>query len=164
MKKQSLFIVLVVLCMITMAVGYSIFRTNVEVAGKTAMAQDIEVIFTKIGEIKQEGCENATAVISENKKKVTINIDYLKYKGAYADFPITIKNVGTIPARLESIRQFGIGNDSSINISYTGIGVTDSVLNPGDEQNFNVRVSWLRELLNNENKYNFSISFNYVQG
>ena len=91
MKKQSLFIVLIVLCIITMAVGYSIFRTNAEVSGKTASAKDFEVIFTKIGEIKREGCTKASALISEDKKTVTINFETLSYKGAYADFPITLK-------------------------------------------------------------------------
>lgn len=163
MKKQNIFIVLVVLCMITMAVGYYIFRTNVEVSSKTAAAKDLEVIFTDIGEIKQEGSESATAIISDDKKKVIINVPNLKYKGAYADFPITIKNVGIVPARLESISQYGIGNDASINVSYVGIGITDSVLNPGDEQKFNIKVSWIRNLLGNVNNYEFVIRLNYVQ-
>lgn len=164
MKKQNLFIVLVVLCMITMAVGYSIFRTNVEVRGKTAVAKNLEVVFKEVTEIKQEGSQNATATISEDKKKVTINVPKLEFKGAYADFTITIKNVGTIPARLESIIEYGIGNDASIDVSYTGIGVTDFALNPGNEQTFHVKVSWVRDLLGDVNNYEFAIRFNYVQG
>lgn len=164
MKKQNLIIVLIVLCLITMAVGYSVFRTNVEVSGKTAAFKDLEVVFIKIGEIKQEGSIDATAFISEDKKRVTINVPKLMYKGAYADFPITIKNVGTIPARLESISQFGIANDASIDVTYNGIGITDAVLNPGDEQSFNVKVSWTRDLLGEVNNYEFIIRFNYIQG
>lgn len=164
MKKQNLFIVLVVLCMITMAVGYFIFRTNVEVRGKTAVAKNLEVVFKEVTEIKQEGSQNATATISEDKKKVTINVPKLEFKGAYADFTITIKNVGTIPARLESIIEYGIGNDASIDVSYTGIGVTDFALDPGNEQTFHVKVSWVRDLLGDVNNYEFAIRFNYVQG
>lgn len=163
MKKQNIFIVLVVLCMITMAVGYSIFRTNVEVRGKTAAAQDIEVIFSKIGYITEEGSEDATAVISEDKKKVTINVPKLKFKGAYAEIPITIKNVGTLPAKLETINQSGIDDDAFVCVSYDGLGVTDIALNPGDEQTFEVKVSWDRDISNNVNNYEFVIRFNYVQ-
>lgn len=164
MKKQNLFIVLFVLFMLTMAIGYSIFRTNVEVRGKTAALENLNVIFLKVGEITEVGSEDATAVISDNKKVVTIDVPKLKYKGAYAEIPITIKNIGTLPARLESIRQYGIGNDASIVAYYTGIGVTDAVLNPGEERDFKVKVTWIRDLFNSSSNYEFSIRFNYVQG
>lgn len=164
MRKQSLIIVSIVLCMITMAVGYSIFRTNTEVSGKTAAAKNLEVVFIKIGDIKQEGSVDAAAFISNGGKSVTINVPKLTYKGAYVDVPITIKNIGTLPARLQSISQFGVSNDASIDVSYNGIGITDAVLNPGDEQSFNVKVSWARDLLVDVNNCEFLIRFNYVQG
>ncbi len=163
MKRQSLLIVLIVLCIITMAVGYSIFRTNAEVSGKTSSAKNLEVVFTKIGQIKREGCTKASAVISEDKKTVTINFESLNYNGAYADFPITLKNVGSIPAKLYSINQYGL-DDDKVNVSYTGIGITDLVLNPGDEKEFNVRVSWKHDLKDDNSNYKFYIKFNYIQG
>lgn len=164
MKKQNLFVVLLVLCIITMAVGYSIFRTDIEVNGRTAVFEDLQVIFVKIGKIEEINSMDASAVISEDGKKVTISVPKLMVKGAYAKIPITIKNVGTVPAKLRSISQFGLGNNTAISVSYTGIGVTDSVLEPGDKQTFDVKVSWTRDLYNNICNYDFFIKFNYVQG
>ena len=85
------------------------------------------------------------------------------HKGAYALIPITIKNDGNIPARLESIYEYGASNQDVINVSYDGIGVTDSVLNPNDTITFNVRVSWENDTTNDFEKIEFIIRFNYVQ-
>lgn len=165
MKKQNLFIVLIVLCILTLAIGYSIFKTNVEVSGKMASGKNLDVIFTKIGNIEQVGSINASAFISTDSKRVTINVPNLLYKGAYVIIPISLKNVGTIPARLESISEYGIGYNSPVKVTYTGIGISNEILNPGDEQNFNVKVYWARSSINelNNNKYEFVIKFNYVQ-
>lgn len=163
MKKQNLFIVLVVLCIITLAIGYSIFRTNVEVSGKMASSKNLDVIFTKIGDIEQVGSVNASASISPDSKRVTINVPNLMYKGSYVIVPITLKNVGSIPARLESIREYGIGYNSPVKVSYSGIGITDEVLNPLDERDFKVKVYWALNNVKEFNKYEFIIKFNYVQ-
>lgn len=164
MKKQNLFIVLAVLCILTLAIGYSIFRTNVDVNGRMASSDNLDVIFTKIGDIVQEGSKNASAFISADSKRVTINVPNLLYKGSYVIVPISLKNVGTIPARLESINEYGIGDDSQVKVTYTGIGISNEILNPGDEQNFNVKVYWARSSINElNNKYEFVIKFNYVQ-
>lgn len=163
MKKQNIIIVLIFLCALTLAVGYVVFRTNVEVNGKTAAAQNLEVIFKSVGEIKEVDCIDSTAIISEDRKNVTISVPNLMKKGAYAEFPITIKNIGTLPAKLQTISQYGVGNDASISVSYDGIGVTDATLNPGDERTFTVKVIWKRDLLAEENNYKFMIRFNYVQ-
>lgn len=164
MKKQNIFIVLLVLCLLTLTIGYSLFRTNVEVRGKTAALESLNVVFTRIGKIEEVGSQEASATISDDKKNVTINVPKLMYKGAYAEIPITIKNVGTLPARLESIVQYGIGNNSSILVTYDGIGVTDAVLNPCEERNFKVKVLWAFDLFNASSNYEFCIKFNYVQG
>lgn len=163
MKKQNIIIVLIFLCALTLAVGYVVFRTSVEVSGKTATAQNLEVIFQSVGEIKQVDCVDSTAIISEDRKNVTISVPNLMKKGAYAEVPITIKNIGNLPAKLQTISQYGIGNDASISVSYDGIGVTDAVLNPGDERTFIVKVMWKRDLWADENNYKFMIRFNYVQ-
>lgn len=164
MKKQNLFIVLIVLCILTLAIGYSIFKTNVEVSGKMASSKNLDVIFTKIGNIEQVGSINASAFISVDSKRVTINVPNLLYKGSYVIVPISLKNVGTIPARLESISEYGIGYNSPVKVTYTGIGISNEILNPGDEQNFSVKVYWSRSSINElNNKYEFVIKFNYVQ-
>lgn len=163
MRKQNIFIVIITLIILTLAVGYSIFRTNVEVVGKSAVVQDLEVIFYKVDPIKQFESENAAAFISKDKKKVNISVPRLLTKGAYAIIPITIKNTGSLPARLYTISEYGLKDNKAIKVEYDGIGVTDEVLKPGDTTSFTVKISWENDLDSNYEDLKFSIDFNYVQ-
>lgn len=162
MKKQNIIAVLLFLVIFVLSVGYVIFGVNVEVEQKTANSKNLEVIFEKVGEIEELDCVNSSAKISNNKKQLVIDVPHMYKKGAYAIFPITIKNVGNIPARLESIVEYGL-NHEAILVSYDGIGITDNVLYPGDEKMFTVKVMWVNELWHGKTNYNFLIKFNYKQ-
>lgn len=164
MRKQNIFIVLTVLTILVLSIGYSIFRTNVTVKEKSATVKDFDVIFEKIGKITEDGSTDASAVIDETKKIVTISVPKLMRKDAYAIIPITIKNTGSVPAKLESIVENGLNEGGSITVSYSGIGITDAVLNPGDESNFEVKVKWENDLKDDYEEIEFFIKFNYVQG
>lgn len=164
MRKQNIFIVLTVLTILVLSIGYSIFRTNVTVKGKSATVKDFDVIFEKVGKITEDGSTDASAVIDETKKIVTISVPKLMRKGAYAIIPITIKNTGSVPAKLESIVETGLNEGGAITVSYSGIGITDAVLNPGDESNFEVKVKWENDLKDDYEEIEFFIKFNYVQG
>lgn len=164
MRKQNIFIVLTVLTILVLSIGYSIFRTNVTVKGKSATVKDFDVIFEKVGKITEDGSTDASAVIDETKKIVTISVPKLMRKDAYAIIPITIKNTGSVPAKLESIVETGLNEDGAITVSYSGIGITDAVLNPGDESNFEVKVKWENDLKDGYEEIEFFIKFNYVQG
>lgn len=164
MRKQNIFIVLTVLTILVLSIGYSIFRTNVTVKGKSATVKDFDVIFEKVGKITEDGSTDASAVIDETKKIVTISVPKLMRKGAYAIIPITIKNTGSVPAKLESIVETGLNEGGAITVSYSGIGITDAVLTPGDESNFEVKVKWENDLKDDYEEIEFFIKFNYVQG
>ena len=103
MKKQSLLIVIVILILLGVSVGYSVVRISTNVKGKTSIVKNLDVEFESIGKIEEYGSYGATAEISDDKKTVLINVPKLSYMGAYAVVPITVKNVGQIPAKLESI-------------------------------------------------------------
>lgn len=164
MRKQNIFIVLTVLTILVLSIGYSIFRTNVTVKGKSATVKDFDVIFEKVGKITEDGSTDASAIIDETKKIVTISVPKLMRKGAYAIIPITIKNTGSVPAKLESIVETGLNEGGAITVSYSGIGITDAVLTPGDESNFEVKVKWENDLKDDYEEIEFFIKFNYVQG
>ena len=164
MRKQNIFIVLMVLTILVLSIGYSIFRTNVIVKGKSAVVKDFDVVFEKVGKITEDGSMDATAKIDETKKIVTISVPKLMHRGAYAIIPITIKNTGNVPAKLESIAETGVKEGGAIDVTYSGIGITDAVLNPGDEANFEVKVAWENDLKEDYEEVEFSIKFNYVQG
>lgn len=163
MKKQSLLIVIVILILLGVSVGYSVVRVSTNVKGKTSIVKDLNVEFKSIGKIEEYGSYGATAEISNDKKTVLINVPKLSYMGAYAVVPITVKNVGQLPAKLESIYEYGTNDNEAIKITYDGIAVTDKALNPMEEEKFFIKVSWENELKNDSNEIEFYIRFNYVQ-
>lgn len=164
MKKQNIIIVIIVLLFLTMSVGYSVFRISTTVQGKAATVKNLNVEFKNIGKIEEIGSSNAFAKIAEDNKTVIINVPNLMYKGAYAVIPITVKNVGQLPAKLDSIYEYGTSENDAIKISYSGIGVTDEKLMPNDEVLFTVKVSYENDIENGENDLEFYIKFDYVQG
>ena len=163
MKKQSLLIVIVILILLGVSVGYSVFRVSTNVKGKTSIVKDLKVEFKSIGKIEEYGSYGATAEISNDKKTVLINVPKLSYMGAYAVVPITVKNVGQLPAKLESIYEYGTNDNEAIKITYDGIAVTDKALNPLEEEKFFIKVSWENELKQDSSEIEFYIRFNYVQ-
>ena len=164
MKKQSLLIVIVILILLGVSVGYSVVRISTNVKGKTSIVKDLDVEFESIGKLEEYGSYGATAEISDDKKTVLIKVPKLSYMGAYAVVPITFKNVGQIPAKLESIYEYGTNDNEAIKITYDGIAVTDKALNPLEEEKFFIKVSWENELKQDSSEIEFYIRFNYVQG
>lgn len=163
MKKQSLLIVIVILILLGVSVGYSVVRISTNVKGKTSIVKDLDVEFESIGKLEEYGSYDATAEISDDKKTVLINVPKLSYMGAYAVVPITVKNVGQLPAKLESIYEYGTNDNEAIKITYDGIAVTDKALNPLEEGKFFIKVSWENELKQDSSEIEFYIRFNYVQ-
>ena len=163
MKKQSLLIVIVILILLGVSVGYSVVRVSTNVKGKTSIVKELNVEFKSIGKIEEYGSYGATAEISSDKKTVLINVPKLSYMGAYAVVPITVKNVGQLPAKLESIYEYGTNDNEAIKITYDGIAVTDKALNPMEEEKFFIKVSWENELKQDSSEIEFYIRFNYVQ-
>ena len=163
MKKQSLLIVIVILILLGVSVGYSVVRISTNVKGKTSIVKDLDVEFESIGKLEEYGSYDATAEISDDKKTVLINVPKLFYMGAYAVVPITVKNVGQLPAKLESIYEYGTNDNEAIKITYDGIAVTDKALNPLEEEKFFIKVSWENELKQDSSEIEFYIRFNYVQ-
>ena len=145
------------------SVGYSVVRISTNVKGKTSIVKNLDVEFESIGKIEEYGSYGATAEISDDKKTVLINVPKLSYMGAYAVVPITVKNVGQIPAKLESIYEYGTNDNEAIKITYDGIAVTDKALNPLEEEKFFIKVSWENELKQDSSEIEFYIRFNYVQ-
>lgn len=163
MKKQNLLIVIVILILLGVSVGYSVVRISTNVKGKTSIVKNLDVEFESIGKLEEYGSYGATAEISDDKKTVLINVPKLSYMGAYAVVPITVKNVGQMPAKLESIYEYGTNDNEAIKITYDGIAVTDKALNPLEEEKFFIKVSWENELKQDSSEIEFYIRFNYVQ-
>lgn len=163
MKRQSKIIVVLVLCLLTLAIGYYIFKVNVDVKEDHVNNKDLEVIFKEVKKNEQAGGNLASAIISKNDKNLFIYVPDLSYVGSYASFLVTIKNTGSLPARLSSINEYGINNNGYIKISYDDFDVFNKVLEPGQEEVFGIKVT-LKKNINNKIRYDFVINMNYVQG
>lgn len=163
MKKQNIFIVVIILFILTFTLGYSIFKVSVTVTGKTAAAKDFNIQFYEVKKIEEIGSENASSKISDDKKALLINVPKLKYKGAYANFLITVKNVGNLPAKLESIYEYGTDVNNALKVTYDGIGITDNIIFPGQTATFNIKVIWDEDLAQDYEELEFMIKLNYVQ-
>lgn len=163
MKKQKLLLVILIFIISALFISYYIFKMDSNNEGNTADVGNFNVIFKKIGTIEEVNSEGAKAVISEDKKYIYINVPRLLVKGAYAEFPIVIKNTGDLSAKLVSITEYGLDESGPIDVNYKGIGVTDEPLSPGEEKSFTVRVEWSRDMIESSASTNISIKFNYVQ-
>lgn len=163
MKKQNIFIGVIILFILTFTLGYSIFKASVTITSKAAAAKDFNIQFYEVKKIEEIGSENASAKISDDKKDLVINVPKLKYKGAYANFLITIKNVGNLPAKLESIYEYGTDVNNVLKVIYDGIGITDTIIFPGQVETFNIKVIWNEDLTQDYEDLEFMIKLNYVQ-
>ena len=124
---------------------------------------NINVEFKSIGKIYESGSVDAEATISKDRKIIFINIPKLTYQGSYVIIPIKVENVGTVPVRLSSIYEYDTKDSDTIKVYYDGIAITDKVLNPGDIEEFRVKVIWENNQDNKPIEMNFYIRLNYIQ-
>lgn len=164
MKKRNLLIAILISIILIPFISYYIFRISSNIQNKTARANNLDVVYSKIGIIKEVDSNGAKAVISRNRKDIFIEVPNLLKEGAYASFPITVKNVGGLPAKLSSITEYELNERGPIDIIYDGVGVTDKTILPGEKVDFTVKVIWNKKMYGNSASTKIHIRLNYVQG
>ena len=162
MRKQKILIVSLIFIILSLFIAYYIFFMNKDTDLKVASTKDLDVIFYKVGKIEEVYSTDAHATIDDSKKYIYIDVPNLCTKGAYAKIPITIKNIGTKVAALDSITEYGFDKKGPINITYEGIGVTDKPLSPNEETSFFVVIRQ-EESVQEQVSVRIQIMFNYVQ-
>lgn len=162
MKRRKIILVILIFITLSLFIAYYIFKidTNYE---KVAGDKSFNVIFKKIGKIKEVNSKETKAIISSNRKYIYIDVPNLLVQGAYAEIPIVVKNVGNLPAKLVSITEYGLDTDGPIGVYYEGIGVTDTPILPGKEKSFVVRIGWYRQLVGTSASTRIQINLNYIQ-
>lgn len=160
MNKKRVLIILTFMIIFSF-VAYYVFFLSSNLKSHMATTKNIEVLFHKIGVIKEYNSRNASAIINYDKTFVYINVPELMGQGAYAEIPITVKNVGILTARLESITEYGFDSSSSIDVKYENLSVLNKPLAPGDETTFNVLIK--QNYLTENETLNIKIELNYVQ-
>ena len=164
MKKQNIAIIGVIAFVLAVAVGYALFSQTLTINGTATAKGSFDVQFATATIQKEVGSTGATATISEDKATLTVNVPKLEYPGAYVEIPVTVKNVGTIPAKLIEITETGLTTDASVKVSYTGLTeLKDQQVDQNGTQSFTIKVMW--DAASNKNSENvvFNIRLNYQQ-
>lgn len=99
-KKSYLLIVLVIM-LIAIAVGYAAFSQSLKISGTAKAVGEWDVHFetAEINDQSTDDQKTCTATVNTDKTEVTVNVQ-LSYPGDGHTITTTIKNNGTIPAKL----------------------------------------------------------------
>lgn len=164
MKKQNIAIIGVIAFVLAISVGYALFSQTLTINGTATAKGSFDVQFATATIQKEVGSTGATATISEDKATLTVNVPKLEYPGAYVEIPVTVKNVGTIPAKLIEITETGLTADASVKVSYTGLTeLKDQQVDQNGTQSFTIKVMWDADSNKNSENVEFSIKLNYQQ-
>jgi hypothetical protein len=163
------FIVSLFIIILSLGVGYAIFSETINITGtaQTTGSFDIEFFEAASARLNKAGTllEN-TAEISMDKNTLTLNVPNLETINSWVEFDITVKNVGTIAALLESVDVTG-DNDPNIRVTYPtwSAGIE---LAAGATETFTIRVEWITTGNDGENYTGqetlaFTVALNYLQ-
>lgn len=139
MKKLKTITVISLVMLLIMGISYALLSDTITVTGSATTTGSLDVNVISASVSNQVGSSNST--ISNNNDTITINVPKLEYPGAYTEFSITLKNEGTINAKLKSIVENDMG-DANILVSYSGIAVNE-LLNVNNSKTFTIKVEWL---------------------
>ncbi len=125
---------------ILIAVGYSTFATDFTINGTTEITGEWDVRITNITAIQvPDGCDAGTPTFTKD----TINFSAkLNKPGDEIIYEVTIENLGTIDAELQTII-FTEEMDGIEEINYTTSELKKD-LNVGDSTTFNIMVTYVK--------------------
>lgn len=131
-KKSYLLIVLVIM-LIAIAVGYAAFSQSLKITGTAKAVGEWDVHFetAKINDQSTEDAKVCSATVNTDKTEVTVNVQ-LSYPGDGHTITTTIKNNGTIPAKLTGFTVKG-KDGKAISDDYLEI-ITPTLATDGSEK------------------------------
>lgn len=145
----------VLLIILLSSVAYAVFSDSLMISG-TASAKgtfDLEFQNATVVLAETEGIDeiNTTAVISDDKNTLTVNVADISYPGAGATFSVDIANVGTIPAKVKSVIQTNIKGSGLAKITgLEQIGIDRPSIEAKEKYNLKFRVEWDPEITDEE--------------
>ncbi len=170
MKKQNLFVLCIVVFFLVLSVGYSIFSETVTINGTATAKGNFDVEFTSIGEIEsvgytKKGLESQKlAQISDDKNTLRIIVNSLDFPGAYVIVPVTVTNVGSIPAVLESVEENNLNVvGRAIKVSYEMPSNESNRMSTGDSYVLKIKVEWDPDVNARSENAEFNLKLNYSQ-
>ena len=167
-NKKIIIAVLIVL-LLALAIGYAAFSDILTISGTANAKGTFDLEFQNAEVVKNIGADETktTAVISEDKNTLTVNVADLSYPGSGVEFSVDIVNVGSIPAEVQAVTPTNTTGSEKIKVTGLDAIKTDHPkIEAGDKCNIHFTVEWPAdsgEILENESNISFGLQIEYVQ-
>ncbi len=137
--KTSLILILLAV-VVVMAVGYAAFAQQLNITGTAEITStwDVHIEEISVASELNQG-KNISATVASDKLSVNFQAE-LVIPSSSVTYNVTVKNSGTIDAKLDSLL-FDNSQNEAIKYSYSGIALND-VIESGDTQTFTVTVTF----------------------
>ena len=165
-KKTKIAVIALLIILIAAAVAYASFSGVLNISGKATASGNFEVIFTS-GSVSTS--DHGTAVVNAgDATKMTVNVN-LGYPGDGCYVTATIKNNGSVPAKLVGFNLYNQGTTTAF--SHEDIEVlipslasmTDTTLAPGASTSITFTVKWKKASTKQSAEALFDIQLDYEQ-
>lgn len=164
MKKQSMFLITIVAFILLLTVGYALYTDTLTIKGTANAFGTFDMQFSEASILEQVGSLEASAIISDDKKSLDINVPKLEYPGAYVLISVKVINKGSIPAMLTDVESVGLDTDPTVKVSYEGLEELKNIsLVNNDIQTFNIKIIWDKTSQQSSKDVTFTIKLNYKQ-
>ncbi len=137
--KTSLILILLAV-VVVMAVGYAAFAQQLNITGTAEINStwDVHIEEISVASELNQG-KNVSTTVASDKLSVNFQAE-LVIPSSSVTYNVTVKNGGTINAKLDSLL-FDNSQNEAIKYSYSGIALND-VIESGETQTFTVTVTF----------------------
>lgn len=165
-SKSKLAIVALVVVLLALSIAYASFSGILSISGKASAQGNFEVAFVN-GIVSTADHGTAVVDVTDNTK-LTANIK-LSYPGDGCYVTATVKNNGSVPAKLTGFNLYNKGtttpfSDNDIEILIPDIDMSgNQVLKAGESSSITFTVKWKKNSTADEASVEFDIELNYEQ-
>lgn len=164
-KNINALILVLIILLLGISIGYASFADTLNIVGTANANGKFSIQFTssKITDSKGINILGSSAIISESKDTLAINIKDMQYPGSGATISCVIKNTGTVPAKLTGVK-FSGNNDSDISITYSDDFKIGKALGVNESSTLKLVVKWnIDSTLSEPKAINFTAVLIYEQ-
>ena len=165
-NKSKVLVVALIVLLLALAIAYASFSGVLKISGKADASGKFEVIFTN-GVVSSS--EHGTATVTKtDATKMTADIK-LSYPGDGCYVTATIKNNGTVPAKLTGFNLYNKGTTTAFSNNDIEVLVPDmdttgnEVLEPGESCTITFTVKWKKDSTAKSASAEFDIELDYEQ-
>ena len=162
MHKSSIIMILLAVVFV-MAAGYAAFSQQLTINGSAEISSkwDVHIEDISVNSETLDG-KNISASVGDNTLSATFQAELVS-PGSAVTYNVTVRNGGTLNAKLDSLT-FTDSNNDAIQYSYLGISQND-VIYSGESQTFTITVKFNDQYTQMPDSTTSSVTMNlgYVQ-